>query len=282
MAEKAPSRFLLAGVMGWPIAHSRSPMLHNYWMREHALSGVYVPLAIKPEALAAALWALHALGFSGCNLTLPHKQKAMTMVDEVDEVAKRIGAISCVTVRTDGSLAGANNDCFGFIHNLKQEHPHWRANAGPAVVLGAGGGARAVCYALMRDGAPEIRVANRSYERAQQLAAAFGGALKAVRWEQRHDALDGAAMAVNTTSQGMHGQPALDIRLDALPKTALVADIIYTPLETPFLATARQRGNRTSNGLGMLLHQGRPAWKRWFGIEPAVSAQLRGTIERSL
>ncbi len=282
MAEVMPPRFLLASVMGWPVMHSRSPMLHNYWMRQHALTGVYVPLAIQPDGLAAALRALHPLGFSGCNLTLPHKQTAMAVVDEVDEVARRIGAISCVTVRADGSLAGTNNDCFGFIHNLKQEYPNWRADAGPAVVLGAGGGARAVCYALMQAGATEIRVVNRSFARAQSLAADFGAPLQALPWEQRHAALDGAAMAVNTTSLGMAGQPALDIRLDALPKTALAADIIYIPLETPLLAAARRRGNRTSNGLGMLLHQARPAWKLWFGIEPAVTVELREMMERSL
>ena len=282
MAEVMPPRFLLASVMGWPVMHSRSPMLHNYWMRQHALTGVYVPLAIQPDGLAAALRALHPLGFSGCNLTLPHKQTAMAVVDEVDEVARRIGAISCVTVRADGSLAGTNNDCFGFIHNLKQEYPNWRADAGPAVVLGAGGGARAVCYALMQAGATEIRVVNRSFARAQSLAADFGAPLQALPWEQRHAALDGAAMAVNTTSLGMAGQPALDIRLDALPTTALAADIIYIPLETPFLAAARRRGNRTSNGLGMLLHQARPAWKLWFGIEPAVTVELREMMERSL
>ena len=282
MAEVMPPRFLLASVMGWPVMHSRSPMLHNYWMRQHALTGVYVPLAIQPDGLAAALRALHPLGFSGCNLTLPHKQTAMAVVDEVDEVARRIGAISCVTVRADGSLAGTNNDCFGFIHNLKQEHPNWRADAGPAVVLGAGGGARAVCYALMQAGATEIRVVNRSFARAQSLAADFGAPLQALPWEQRHAALDGAAMVVNTTSLGMAGQPALDIRLDALPKTALAADIIYIPLETPLLAAARRRGNRTSNGLGMLLHQARPAWKLWFGIEPAVTVELREMMERSL
>ncbi len=282
MAEVMPPRFLLASVMGWPVMHSRSPMLHNYWMRQHALTGVYVPLAIQPDGLAAALRALHPLGFSGCNLTLPHKQTAMAVVDEVDEVARRIGAISCVTVRADGSLAGTNNDCFGFIHNLKQEYPNWRADAGPAVVLGAGGGARAVCYALMQAGATEIRVVNRSFARAQSLAADFGAPLQALPWEQRHAALDGAAMVVNTTSLGMAGQPALDIRLDALPKTALAADIIYIPLETPLLAAARRRGNRTSNGLGMLLHQARPAWKLWFGIEPAVTVELREMMERSL
>lgn len=282
MADAPAARFLLAGVMGWPVMHSRSPLLHNYWLRQHALPGTYVPLAIQPAGLAAALRALHPLGFAGCNLTLPHKQQAMAIVDEVDEVAKCIGAISCVTVKVDGSLAGTNNDCYGFIQNLRQEQPGWRADTGPAVVLGAGGGARAVCYALIQQGAKEIRVVNRSLERAQQLAAELGGALQALPWAQRHDALDGATLAVNTTSLGMTGQPALDIRLNALPKSALAADIVYIPLETPFLAAARQRGNPTSNGLGMLLHQGRPAWKLWFGIEPAVTAELRVMMERSL
>jgi shikimate dehydrogenase len=285
MVEAASPRFLLAGVMGWPVMHSRSPMLHGYWMKQYGLAGAYLPLAIAPDGLAAALRALQPLGFAGCNLTIPHKQQAMTIVDEVDAVAKRIGAISCVTVRPDGSLAGSNNDCFGFIHSLKQEQPGWRADAGPVVVIGAGGGARAVCYALMQEGAKEIRLVNRSLARAQGLADEFGVAgvsLKAIPWDQRHDALEGAAMAVNTTSQGMTGQSALDIRLDALPKTALAADIVYVPLETPFLAAARQRGNPTVNGLGMLLHQARPAWKLWFGLEPAVTPELRELVERSL
>jgi len=276
---------LLAGVMGWPVMHSRSPMLHNYWMQQYGLAGTYLPLAIAPDGLAAALRSLHPLGFAGCNLTIPHKQTAMAIVDEVDTVAKRIGAISCVHVRADGSLAGTNNDCFGFIHSLKQEQPAWRADAGPAVVLGAGGGARAVCYALMQEGAKEIRIVNRSLERAQTLAGEFavaGVSLQALPWERRHDALAGAAMVVNTTSQGMAGQGALDIKLDALPNTALAADIIYVPLETPLLAAARQRGNPTWNGLGMLLHQARPAWKLWFGLEPQVTVELRELIERSL
>jgi shikimate dehydrogenase len=285
MAEASSPRFLLAGVMGWPVMHSRSPLLHNHWFQQHGLAGTYLPLAIAPEGLSAALRSLHPLGFAGCNLTIPHKQQAMAIVDEVDAVAKRIGAISCVTVRPDGSLAGSNNDCFGFIHSLKQEQPDWRADVGPVVVLGAGGGARAVCYALMQEGAKEIRLVNRSLARAQGLAGEFGVpgvSLTAVPWERRHEALDAAAMVVNTTSQGMAGMPALDIRLDALPKTALVSDIIYVPLETPFLAQARQRGNRTVNGLGMLLHQARPAWKLWFGLEPAVTPELRELIERSL
>ncbi|MGH8661993.1 MAG: shikimate dehydrogenase [Burkholderiales bacterium] len=277
-----PDRFLLAGVMGWPVVHSRSPLLHNYWFKRHELAGTYVSLGIRPEGLAAALRALHPLGFSGVNLTIPHKQQAMAIVDEVDAVATRIGAISCVVVRPDGSLAGSNNDCYGFTHNLRQEQPDWRAAAGPIVVLGAGGGARAVCYGLLQEGAKEIRLVNRTLARAKGIAAEFGSAIKPLPWEDRHNALEGAAMAVNATSQGMTGQPALDIRLDQLSKAALAADIIYTPLETPFLAAARARGNRTVNGLGMLLHQGRPAWKAWFGIEPEVTAELRALMEKSI
>src|SRR5262245_32407996 len=270
-----PDRFLLAGVMGWPIAHSRSPLLHNYWFQRHKLAGTYVPLAVRPEDLAAALRALKPLGFAGCNLTIPLKQLAMSMVDETDAVAKRIGAISCVTVRPDGSLAGTNNDWFGFIENLKQTQPGWRADAGPVAVIGAGGGSRAVCYGLAQEGAREIRLVNRTRDRARGIAAEFGGPIKVQSWDERHDVIEGAAMVVNATSQGMTGQPALDIRLDKLAPSALVADIIYTPLETPFLAAARRRGNRTVNGLGMPLNQGRPAWKAWVGVD------VRGTTDRA-
>ncbi len=277
-----PDRFLLAGVMGWPVMHSRSPMLHNYWFKKHDLAGTYVPLAIRPEGLAAALRALHPLGFAGCNLTIPHKQQAMTIVDEVDALARSIGAISCVVVRPDGSLSGTNNDCYGFIQNVRQERPGWRADAGPIVVIGAGGGSRAVCYGLAREGAKEIRLLNRTFARAKEIADEFGGPIKALPWEQRHEVLEGAAMLVNTTSCGMVGQSALDLRLDKLPNMALAADIIYIPLETPFLAAARSRGNRTVNGLGMLLNQGRPAWKAWFGIEPEVTAELRAMVERTV
>jgi len=278
----APDRFLLACVMGWPIMHSRSPLLHNHWFARHQLAGAYVPVAVHPDKLSAALRALHPLGFAGCNLTIPLKQLAMTIVDEVDAVAKRIGAISCVIVRPDGSLAGTNNDWYGFVHNLKQSIPGWRADAGPAVVLGAGGGSRAVCYGLMQEGAREIRLVNRTFARARSIAEEFGAPIKALHWEQRDDCLEGAALVVNATSQGMTGQPALDLRLDRLAPAALAADIIYTPLETPFLAAARQRGNRTVNGLGMLLHQGRPAWKAWFGIDVEVTEDLRTLLEKSL
>jgi len=280
MAEH--ERFLLAGVMGWPVMHSRSPLLHNYWFSKHELAGSYVPLAIEPQGLKAALRALHPLGFAGCNLTIPHKQQAMQIVDEVDAVARAIGAISCVVTHRDGSLSGTNNDCYGFLHNLRQQYPDWRADAGPAVVLGAGGGSRAVCYALAQAGVKELRLVNRTHERALALAREFGAPLKALPWEQRHDALEGAATVVNATSCGMVGQPPLDLKLDRLARDALAADIIYIPLETPFLAAARQRGNRTLNGLGMLLHQGRPAWKAWFGIEPEVTPELRALVEKTI
>ena len=275
-------RFHMAGVMGWPVMHSRSPMMHNYWMEQQGLAGTYVPLAIEPGKIGPALRAMHPLGFAGCNLTIPHKQDAMEIVDEVDEVAKKIGAISCVVVRDDGSLFGTNNDWLGFLGNLKEFRPDWRADAGPVTVIGAGGGSRAVCYALLDQGVTEIRLVNRTRERAEKLAEEFGGPIEVHSWEERHDALDGVAMAVNVTSQGMQGETALDIQLDALPVDAIAADIIYIPLETPFLAAARARGNPTLNGVGMLLHQGPPAWKRWFGVEPQVTPDLRTEMEKSI
>ena len=275
-------RFLLAGVMGWPVMHSRSPTIHNYWLAHHRLAGSYFPLAIKPDDLEGALRALAPLGFSGCNLTIPHKERALAIVDAVDPVARRIGAISCVVVRPDGSLAGTNNDAYGFVHNILQEHPDWRAGTGPVAVIGAGGGARAIVYSLAERGAREIRVVNRTFARAEALAREFGPPVTATAWEERHGALEGAAMLVNTTSQGMVGQPPLDLALDKLPTTALVCDIVYVPLETPLLAAARRRGNRTVDGLGMLLHQARLAWKAWFNLEPEITPELRAKIEATL
>lgn len=262
--------------------HSLSPLMHNTWMEQEGLKGTYVPLAIEPGTLEPALRALHPLGFAGCNLTIPHKLDAMTIVDEVDEVARKIGAMSCVVVRENGTLFGTNNDWLGFVGNLKQFFPDFRADTGPVTVIGAGGGGRAVCYAMLDQGAREIRLVNRTPEEPALIAAEFGGPITPVAWTERHAALDGAVMVINATSQGMKGEPALDIQLDTLPVSALAVDIIYTPPETPFLAAARMRGNPTLNGLGMLLHQGPAAWKRWFGIEPAITDALRRRMEQAL
>ena len=277
-----PDRFLLAGVMGWPVMHSRSPKLHNYWFERYGLAGTYVPLAIQPEGLEKALRALPALGFAGCNLTIPHKEQALRIVDHADERARRIGAISCVTVNADGSLTGTNNDWYGFVENLREAFPGWRADAGPAVVIGAGGASRAVVDALIHEGAKEIRLINRTRARAESLAAALGGPVTVLGWDERHRALEGAALLVNTTSQGMVGNLPLDLSLDALPRTAQVCDIIYIPGETPLLKAARERGNPTVNGLGMLLHQARPAFHAWFGVMPTVTPELRQMIIATL
>ena len=268
--------------MGWPVMHSRSPIMHNYWFKQTGLPGTYVYLPLEPERLPEALRALPALNFAGANLTIPHKLQAMDIVDEVDEVARKIGAISCVVVRDDGSLWGTNNDWRGFLGNLKETVPDWQADGGPAAVLGAGGGSRAVCHALISEGAPEIRLINRTGDRAERLAADLGGPITVLPWEAREEALDGAKTVVNTTSLGMVGQPALDLRLDALDREAVVADIIYTPLETDLLARAKARGNRTVGGLGMLLHQGPPAWKLWFDLSPTVTPELRAMMEASI
>ncbi len=272
-------RPLLAGVMGWPVLHSRSPLMHKHWMTEMGLKGAYVPLAIPPDGLETALRALPALGFAGCNLTIPHKQAALAFVDEIDATAHRIGAISCVAVRPDGSLFGTNNDWIGFLENLRQARRGWTAAAGPAVVVGAGGGARAICHALLQDGVPELRLVNRNRSRAEALADAFGGPIRVHDWADRASLLDGAALLVNCTSLGMVGNPPLDLPLAALSRAALVADIVYTPLATPLIEAARARGNDTVNGLGMLLHQGVPAWQLWFGLTPVVSEDLRRRLE---
>ena len=264
-----------AGVMAWPVSHSLSPLLHRYWLKKYAINGTYDPIAVTPNEFPAMLRSLPARGFSGVNVTLPHKIAALKSVDTLDSVAQRTGAVNTIIVKDDGSLHGFNTDGFGFMANIVNVQPEWVAEVGPAVVLGAGGAARAVCVALQDAGAPEIRILNRTRAKAENLAANLGLPIAVYDWEERHDALRAGSFLVNTTSLGMTGMPSLDLDLAALPPNASVCDIVYSPLETPLLAAARARGNPTIDGLGMLLHQARPGFEAWFGHAPDVTDSLR-------
>jgi shikimate dehydrogenase len=272
---------MVAGVMGWPVAHSRSPRLHGYWLEKHGVDGAYIPMAVPPERLEQALRALPALGLRGTNVTVPHKEAALQVCDTVDSLARRIGAVNTVVVGPAGALEGSNTDAFGLIENLR-EGSDWQTLDGPVVILGAGGAARAACVALIDAGVQSIRIVNRTPERASELAGAMAPQCCAVAWERREEALDGAALAINTTTLGMAGQPPLEIRLDALPVGATVCDIVYAPLETELLAAARARGNRVVDGLGMLLHQARPGFEAWFGVRPEVDKNLRDFVLQDL
>jgi shikimate dehydrogenase len=281
-AEKPKPPLLLAGVMGWPISHSRSPRLHGYWLQKYGVAGAYLPLQVAQQDLAKALAALPALNFRGCNLTLPHKEAALKLVDRLDPMARRIGAINTIVVGADGLLEGCNSDAFGFIEALKEAQPRLRAKAGKAVVIGAGGAARAVVAALIDAGCPKIVLVNRSAERAEILARDLGGPIDLQSWNDRAAVLKDAGLLVNTTSQGMAGNQPLDLPLDALPSSAVVADAVYVPLLTPLLAQAQARGNPIVDGLGMLLHQARQGFAAWFGVEPQVDAQLRRHVAGDL
>ncbi len=277
-------RTRLAGIMGWPVSHSRSPALHNFWLDEHGIDGAYVPLAVQPDQLERALRALPALGFRGCNITLPHKEAALSLVDKVDPLANRIGAVNTVVVMPDGSLEARNTDAFGFRENLRESTPDWYPMH-TAVVLGAGGSARAVTAALTELRVPEIRLVNRTIQRAEALARGLGGLgtrISVHKWETRGEVLDGAGLLVNTTSLGMTGAPELELDLSRLPLDAVVVDIVYVPLDTPLLIEARSRGNRTVDGLGMLLHQGRPGFEAWFGTPVRVTRELRAAVLTTL
>jgi shikimate dehydrogenase len=268
-------RPLLAGVMGWPVAQSRSPRLFDHWFATHGLPGRYVPLAVCEADFAEVYRALPKAGFRGVNVTIPHKRPALTLADGATDAARAIGAANMIRFEPDGRIFADNTDAYGFLESLCTGAPDWRGDSGPALVLGAGGAARAVVHALLGAGVPEIRLANRTAENAEALAGEFGRPVSAVSWEERADAADGAALLVNTTSLGMTGKPPLHMPLEALPAHAVVLDIVYVPLETPLLSAARARGLIPVDGLGMLLHQARPAFRAWFGIDPEVDAALR-------
>jgi len=268
----------LAGVIGWPVGHSRSPRLHGYWLEKMQIDGAYLPLSVAPDDLAEAVRALPKLGFRGVNLTIPHKEAVIPLLDRIDPLAARIGAVNTLIISDDGTIEGRNTDAFGFLENVRHGAPDWRPQAGPAVVIGAGGAARAVIAALIDAGVGDIRLVNRSRGRAERLALDLGGPVTVGDWERRAEALEGAALLVNTTSLGMAGQPPLELDLTPLPVSAVVTDIVYVPLETPLLAAARQRGNQTVDGLGMLLWQAVPGFTAWFGRRPEVTDALRAFV----
>jgi shikimate dehydrogenase len=271
----------VAGVCGWPINHSRSPRIHNYWLRQYGIDGVYIPLSIPPARVIDVIRMLPALGIRGLNVTIPHKETAYKAMDKVDDCARRMRAVNTIVLR-DGILYGSNTDAFGFLESLYDILPDWRADAGAVVLLGAGGAARSIVYGLLEAGVPEIRIANRTREKSDALRAEFGKLVCPVPWGQRADVISDAAMLVNTTSLGMEGRAPLDLSLDRLPAKALVYDIVYVPLITPLLVEAQARGNPTVDGLGMLLHQARPGFREWYGAEPTVDDALRNHIVAGL
>ena len=275
----------LAGIMGWPVAHSRSPVLHGFWLDETGVDGAYLPLPVRPRHIEQALRALPILGFGGCNLTIPHKQAALAVVDRVEPLARRIGAVNTIVIGPDGMLEGRNTDAFGFCESLRDAVPAWKAKAGPAAILGAGGAARAVIAALADAGVTEIRMVNRTLARAEAVAgdlATPNTRITIHAWEEVGAALRDAGLLVNATSLGMAGEPALTLDLAPLPPSAPVVDIVYIPLETDLLATARRRGHPVVDGLGMLMHQGRPGFEAWFGTPVRVTHELRAAILATL
>jgi shikimate dehydrogenase len=263
----------LAGVFGHPITHSRSPRLHGFWLQRYGIDGAYIPLGVAPGGFGAAVRALVDLGFRGANVTIPHKLAAFEICDAVAPFARRAGAVNTLIFR-DGRIEGSNTDGFGFLESIREAAPGWRADAGPAVLLGAGGAARAIAAALLDAGAPRVTLVNRTAAKAEALARDLGGPIHVAG----RPPLEGAALLVNTTSLGMQGQPGLEVDLAPLPASAVVADIVYVPLETRLLAAARARGLVAVDGLGMLLHQARPGFEAWFGVAPQVDQALRDAV----
>lgn len=268
----------LAGVIGTPIAHSRSPQLHGHWLRSLSLRGHYIPMEVSPEKLEEALRLLPQLGFVGLNVTIPHKEAVLALADHATPRAKAIGAANTLVFGADGTIHADNTDGYGFLENIRQAEPDWDPAAGPAVVMGAGGASRAVVFTLLEAGVPEVILSNRTRARAEQFQRDFGPRVRVVDWESVHQSLPKAATVVNTTSLGMQGKAPLTVPLDGLQPGTLVNDLVYAPLETDLLAAARARGCRVVDGLGMLLHQAAPGFESWFGTHPQVTDALRAEV----
>ncbi len=270
----------LAGVIGSPIAHSRSPALHTYWLKTLGISGHYIPMDIGSDDLTDVIKMLPKMGFVGVNITVPHKEAVMDLADLITDRAALIGSANTLIFRKDGKIHADNTDSYGFIQNLRQKAPDWNPKAGPAALLGAGGAARSVIAALLEVGVPEILISNRTRLRAEKLRDDFGNRLKVVDWVQAGNMLEDAATVVNTTALGMVGKPELRVPLDGLQRGALVTDLVYAPLRTHLLNEAEKAGCQTVDGLGMLLHQAVPAFERWFGVRPEVTDEVRAAVLR--
>jgi shikimate dehydrogenase len=268
----------LAGVIGQPIAHSLSPRLHGHWLHRYGIAGHYIPLEVGQADLAQVLDTLPRMGFVGVNVTLPHKEAALKLADVASDRATLIGAANTLIFRRDGKIQADNTDGYGFIANMRQHAPQWQPKSGPAAVLGAGGAARAIVAALLHEGVPELRIANRSRPRAEALRAEFGTRVVVWDWVQAGPMLSECATVVNTTSLGMTGKPDFKVPLDAILPAATVCDLVYNPLRTGFLTEAEARGCITVDGLGMLLHQAAPGFERWFGVRPSVDDALRDAV----
>lgn len=271
-----------ACVIGGPVEHSRSPLIHRYWLEQYGIDGAYEKEALRPEDLPPFLGSMTARGYVGANVTLPHKEAALRLSSVADEAARAIGAANTLWLDEAGRLNASNTDAYGFMTNLNAEAPDWNEGRRPVTVLGAGGAARAILHALLVEGARRIFLANRTPGRAEALAKAFGPAVTVVDWRERARALSGCGLLVNATSLGMTGKEPLDLDLASLPQDVVVADLVYSPLQTGLLAGARARGNRTVDGLGMLLHQAVPGFARWFGVRPDVTPELRAYVAASL
>ena len=273
-AEKIP----LAGVIGSPIAHSRSPLLHGHWLRTMGLPGYYIPMDVMQADLPQVLQALPKAGFRGVNVTSPHKETVLQLADVVTDRAALIGSANTLIFRSDGKIHADNTDGYGFTANLRQNAPDWQPESGPAAVFGAGGAARAVIASLLELGVPEVRLTNRTRQRAEILRAAFGARVVVYDWGHASELPIGAATVVNTTSLGMVGKSEFRVPLDGLSPDAVVNDLVYTPLMTPFLQAAAARGCTVVDGLGMLLHQGAPGFERWFGQRPVIDEATRAAV----
>lgn len=278
MTISQPNRIPLAGVIGAPIAHSRSPRLHGHWLAQAGLRGHYVPLHVEAEDLADVLKVLPKAGFVGVNVTIPHKQAALVLATTATDRARRIGAANTLTFLPNGGFHADNTDAHGFIENLRQGVDRWSPTTDTALVFGAGGAARAVIVALQAAGVERIMLANRSAQKAHELADEMGAPVQAIDWEVRHAAVANATLIINSTSLGMSGQPDLDLSLDAMRPGTVVNDLVYAPLETTLLRTARAAGATCVDGLGMLLYQGVPGFQKWFGASPVVDAATRAAV----